>query len=246
MPRIQVAGGGGGSQTVGWYEDGDTPADLPGVLYLKLSALTDGDPGGGTAAPTLVGGAQTITATGFVTARPVAMPASGVVAGDVLAVLVHGNLDPQFDITPPAGWTARTATGHGDVQLFTKTADGTENGTTATFTFLNGSERAGAYCYHLRGVAEVPVAMAKADGFSDSMATPALAGVDSDAVVIGLLGSSSDYVDTNTITPPAGWTSDAFLTHARMERFAHTTGAAATGAWSATNGKLRMIVAAFA
>jgi hypothetical protein len=245
----------GDTSPVQFVEAGDTPADDPGVLYLLLDPLPDA--GAPASAPTLVGSRATVFPDGYVNAKGVLMPASGVATGDVLAVFIAAPLDPQFDITPPAGWTDRTLAlgGNLDVQLFTRTADGTENGTTPTFSILNGGETGAAVCYHLRGVSAVPN-VAKADGFSDTLAVPALTGVPAGAIVLSALGiSGTGTAASNPITPPAGWTEDHDIQHGanasttpKGSAYAHlvATGSVPSGAWTPPEAnKLRTVVAAF-
>jgi len=162
-------------------------------------------------------------------------------------MVLHGNLEPVYGITPPAGWTDRAqgTDNTQDIRMFTATATGTE-GTTVSLGVENAPEQTGTIVYQLRNVAETPAAIAKNSGFVVSLDVPTLTGVDTDAIVLTGFGESSDYDGVDpVIGPGAGWTIDGNLVHARQEIFAHRTGIG-TGSFASTNGgKFRAVAAAF-
>lgn len=182
----------------------------------------------------------------------ITMPA-GVQAGDRLVVFI-GSWATAATMAPPPGWTARGVaqgiasdpTTAPQMRCLTKTADGSESGTTVTFSYsaspTGGASSAVAYC--LRNVPEAPVAFSAVSGaFASTQAVPTLSGVP--AGVIVLTANVFDRGPTainSDISTTQGWVQDAEIqgvggTNPVLLSTAHLTdvdgGTTPAGTWTA-------------
>lgn len=204
------------------------------------------------AVPQIIAQATSTVAAGATQA--ITLPAT-VAAGDVLAVVGAVGVASTFTFTVPAGWTKRLVHAPGGQGfVLTKTATGSEGGTTVTLTWNVSPGKSTIACaYTLRDVAEAPTTATTAQAFGLTSAVPSLTGLAAGAIVLGVAWKAAD--GGGTCTPPAGWTEDYEATDAagtNVVDIAHITdadgGTGPSGSWTftGTNGNNAALAAAFA
>ena len=243
-------GGGSDAATAGWVADEDsltrTALDAAFVGSDTIRRIiTTSDPDAVAAvdellvvlpAPRVVGVAWSdLTMVSGVSMVSAVTPAD-IQAGDLIVALVACHYTGT--LTPPAGWTQvaaadapGTAGGAGlnRVRAFTKTASGSESGSTVTFT-QSVAGRMGLTILVLRGAGGVTLAQASTATYATTTAAPGLHPIPAAtatqrgmlAVHLGCCALSSDTV---TIAVPASW---QLITPAGP-----LTGAAQVRAWAA-------------